>query len=233
MKRRAAILGIGSDIGEAMSVRLIRDGWVVYGYHHDNVVSYQENPWDLVVCCYGTLEPIGPFWSTPPDKWEEGFYANVLLPARHIRALYPYRQPGASVCFFSGAGTGGPAPTYSAYAASKAALIKMTELLDNESDDCKFFILGPGMVRTKIHDATVRADERAANIDRVLTFLETDEPGTSMDDIYACLRACHAAPKKWVGGRNIYVPNRDEWEDLSPLEYALPDMLKLRRKEPS
>ena len=228
-EKHAIILGSGSDISRQIADRLARDGWRVTGYHHDDPLVVGPT-WDLIVCCYGTLEPIGSFWELgTAHEWEQSFHANLFLPLRQIRVLYPHRRPGASVCLFSGAGTGGPAPSYSAYASSKVALIKMTELMDDESPDCKFFILGPGIVRTKIHDQTLQASERAANLERVCEFLVSDETGTSHDDIYARLMACVAAPKAAVGGRNICV-HLDYVLNLDRLVNDL-NMFKLRRRE--
>lgn len=223
----AIILGMGSDIGSELAVRLHANSeWHVTGYSHDQTLIIE--PWDLIVCCYGVLEPIGEFWDTDDIEWERAVRANVFLPLRHIKALYPHRRPGASVCLFSGAGASGPAPTYSAYCASKVMLTKMVELMDAESEDCKFFILGPGMVRTKIQEQTLRAGpERAANYQRVSDFMNSGQAGTSYDDIYACLMACVAAPKAAVGGRNIYVP-LDDWSRLEELA-ADPNTFKLRR----
>lgn len=223
----AIILGSGSDIGRELAMRIDADGeWHVTGYRHDEPPVLE--PWDLLVCCYGTLEPIGGFWALGDAEWERAFDVNLFLPLRRIKALYPYARRSASVCLFSGAGTGGPALTYSAYSAAKISLVKMVELMDTESMDCKFFIIGPGIVRTKIHDQTLRAKARAANYlsvakimsDRKFTF-------TNHDHIYECLMACHAATKEAVGGRNVYVPG-DDWRRLEELAHD-PDMFKLRR----
>lgn len=224
--RRAIILGSGSDIGCGIAERLERDGWRVDGYHHYDPV--ESDGWDLIVCCYGMLGPIGEFWHLDWAAWERSLEANALQPLRQVQQLYSYRRPDASVCFFSGAGSNGPAPTYSAYAASKIMLTKMVELMDAESEDLKVFILGPGMVKTKIQQQTLRAGpDRAANYERVSKFMGSDSAGTSMDDIYDCLMACHAASKEAVGGRNIYVP-LDDWCRLEELR-GNPDMFKLRR----
>lgn len=226
----AIILGSGSDIGREITRHLRDDGWVVTEVRHDDFPPTPWPParWDLVVCCYGMLEPIGSFWSTTSQHWQRAFDVNLFTPLHHVRHLHGYHNPGASVCFFSGAGTSGPAPTYSAYAAAKVALVKMAELLDDESEDCKFFILGPGVVNTKIHDQTLAAGpDRASNYDRVAQIVATGRPGTSYDDIYACLMACHCASKHAVGGRNIYVPG-DDWSRLEELA-ADRGMFKLRR----
>ena len=226
--RHAIILGSGSDIGRGIAERLRREpGWDVVGYRWNAEIPAQS--WDLIVCCYGMLSPIGPFWKIANVDWEKSFHVNALAPLRRIRALYPHRRPGASVCFFSGAGSNGPAPTYSAYCASKIMLVKMTELLDAESEDCKFFILGPGMMRTKIQEQTLRVGKWAANYDRVSKFMASGEEGTSPDLLYKFLMACVEAPKAAVGGRNFYVP-LDDFARLEELT-AAPNAFKLRRQD--
>lgn len=223
--KHAIILGIGSEIGRGIAGRLRADRWRVTGVRHSDPQPFLE--WDLIVCCYGALDPIGAFWDVDMTAWERALEINALLPLRQIKTLYRYRRLGASVCLFSGAGANGPAPTYSAYCASKIMLTKMVECMDAESADCKFFILGPGMVRTKIQEQTLRAGSRAANLARVRAFMDSGSAGTSMDDIYACLAACVAAPKAAVGGRNFYVP-LDDMTRLLELQDK-PDMFKLRR----
>ena len=91
------------------------------------------------------------------------------------------------------------------------------------------------MVRTKIQRQTVLAGPRAANIERVMEFMEKGDPqhgdGTPHDKIYKCLRWCMAQPKGVIGGRNIYIPS-DRWGADGMLEEALsqhPALFKLRR----
>ena len=63
-----------------------------------------------------------------------------------------------------------------------------------------FFIIGPGIVRTKIHQQTLDASARSgANYRKVVDFLQSDNPGTSHDEIYACLQWCLASGQS--GGR--------------------------------
>jgi len=241
MSGSAIILGIGSDIGRELAGRLAADGWTVAGTHRGaqapaglpknarstacDMASAQDTAaaarwlreaagaWDLVVVAAGTEEPIGSFWECDEQEWEKGIEVNALGPLRLVRALYPARRAGGAPCvaFFSGSGTNSAAPAYSAYAASKLFLIKMCELLDAESPDTSFFILGPGIVRTKIHEQTLKAGKRAGgNHRKVADFLGSADPGTSHDDIYACLRWCMAAGKPALGGRNISLAH-DAW----------------------
>jgi len=257
------VIGIGSDIGAEVARRFATDGWSVKGTYRGasapanmpagagltrcelnsrestaaarQWLRQEAKPWDAVVVAAGTEEPIGEFWDCDADEWESAFQVNALAPLRLVRGLYPARRRGGgpSVAFFSGSGTNNAAPSYSAYCASKILLIKMCELLDAESSDTSFFIIGPGIVRTKIHAQTLGAPDRSgANYGKVVEFLESTEPGTSHDDIYACIRWCMNAGKNVVGGRNISLVH-DAWRNggkalASRLE-ADRNLYKLRR----
>jgi len=238
MMNTAIIVGLGSDIGRELAARFVADGWTVIGTHRNTPPgSFESTPCDLasaasvvaagrwlsercrgwraLVVAAGTEEPVGPFWDCDAEDWDRGVRINTLSPLRLVRTLYPLRDQGGApaVAFFSGSGTNNAAPAYSAYAASKLMLIKMCELLDAESADTSFFIIGPGIVRTKIHGETLRAEGRAgANHRRVVEFLRSADPGTSHDDVYGCLRWCLQAGKRVVGGRNISLVH-DAWRD--------------------
>jgi NAD(P)-dependent dehydrogenase (short-subunit alcohol dehydrogenase family) len=259
----AIVVGISSDIGRELASRLVADGWTVSGTFRqkanvrglppsvsvtpcdltsrqsiDSAVEAlrrESVAWDVLVLAAGTVEPVGAFWDCDSNEWEESIQANALGPLRIVRALYPTRSrigtPG--IVFFSGAGSNGPAPSYSAYCASKILLIKMCELLDSETPDASIFIVGPGMVRTKIHDPTLRSPERSGlNYQKVVDFLASPGLGTSHDDIYACVKWCISAGKQVVGGRNISLVN-DAWRSGGKgLAQALerdPALYKLRR----
>lgn len=261
--KTAFILGITSDIGRELAGRFLRDGWAVTGTHRpaaglagvpaacrllpcdlaqpDSVrqliaaCRQAELRWDLLVIAAGTEEPIGEFWACDAEEWDLGIGVNALAPLRVVRGLYPLRRPGAqpAVAFFSGSGTNNAAPAYSAYCASKILLMKMTELLDAESPDTSFFIIGPGIVRTKIHEQTLREPARSgANHRKVVDFLASGNPGTSHDEIYACLAWCLQAGKAAVGGRNlslVYDAWRNGGQALARQLRGEPNLYKLRR----
>lgn len=207
--KSALILGGNSDIGKEIAARLVANDWHVESFNRDSALAPVE--WDLLICCIGILEPIGNFFEVDAEKWNSSIVTNALLPLRLLRLFWAFRKPGASVCFFSGAGTSNSAKTYSAYSSSKMLLYKMTELLDDEESEVKFFILGPGMVRTKIQQQTLNAGDKAANFERVKKFMEEGDDlhktGTSHDKIFDCLMWCASQPKEIVGGRNFYVPD--------------------------
>jgi len=194
------------------------------------------NPaWDLFVSSVGTLEPIGRFFDVPMHEWLRSVELNCLRQLELLRVLYPLRSKTgtAHVAFFSGAGTNGPADAYSAYSASKIFLIKMCELLHSENEDLNCFIIGPGMVRTKIHAQTLQAGGRAGpNLNRIEDFWAGRTEGVSHEEVFACLSWCLQAGRDVVGGRNISLVG-DSWraEDgaLAQKLRGHPDAFRLRR----
>ena len=58
---------------------------------------------------------------------------------------------------FSGGGAASPFPNYSAYASSKAAIVRFTENLSIELNDDQFDInsIAPGFVITRLHEQTI------------------------------------------------------------------------------
>lgn len=258
--RTSIILSASSDIGAALAHRRLASGWRVSGtFRQDgcNVESLRARgatlcradfsrgdsvlaacrsleagaaPWDELIVAPGTLEPIGMFLETDFDAWSASFEINFLNQLRAVHALLRSRASGAFVLFFAGGGTNGAADRFSAYTASKIALLKMTELLQSEIPDTKFVILGPGWIRTKIHEETLRAGD-AAGHSRAETRRRLDAGDFgSMSSVLDCIDWLSMQPRARVGGRNFSVQH-DDWgrPGCTDALDADPDIGKLRR----
>jgi len=119
---------------------------------------------------------------------------------------------------------------YSAYTISKVALIKMCELLDAEIQDSRFTIVGPGWVKTKIHESTIKAGIKAGdNLNRTIDKFDRDE-FTPLQDVLDCCDWLIQSPRELISGRNFSVVF-DMWgtDELSDKLVEEPDMYKLRR----
>jgi cyclic-di-GMP-binding biofilm dispersal mediator protein len=80
---------------------------------------------------------------------------NVLGPFRVCESAAKILSPGGSVIFFSGGGVGGPdvgKDCSAIYAASKAALVQLTECLAREHPELRINAVAPGRVATKMRD---------------------------------------------------------------------------------
>lgn len=194
-----------------------------------------DRPWDVLISCVGTMDPIGPFLDTDFDAWEQSVIVNSTAQLRALHALYPYRRPGAVVhaAFFAGGGTNNPFTNYSAYCVSKIMLIKMCELLDDEAPDLNAFIIGPGFLPTKIHQQTFDNPAGAGqNYEKTRDFYRSTGPGTTSQDVYQCINWCIESGRTVIGGRNlstVHDPWRDDGVELAARLRADPNQFKLRR----
>ena len=81
----------------------------------------------------------------------------------------------------------------------------MVELLDAEITDTSFSILGPGWVKTKIHDSTLQSPESAgSNYFKTVEMLEKNgEKCFPMEKAIECCNWILSSPRELVGGRNF------------------------------
>lgn len=182
---RAIIVGLGSEIAENIAVRLRRDGWLVDGCRRYETLPSQC--WDLALFAQGTMEPIGPFFQTDREDWEQALYVNALRPLIDLRRLWPQRMPGAKAVFMGGPNLAHPSATYSAYRCGKAMLESILPTLNAEYPECRFLMLHPGVVATKFHQQTIAAGDRAANLERVKRIVSGEEATVSHDEVYVKL----------------------------------------------
>lgn len=191
--------------------------------------------WDGLIICHGTLNPIGNFADVSFSAWSESITTNFLSSLEILHQLLSLRNQaalnGPAVLFFAGGGTNSAPTKHSAYVVSKVALIKMCELLQAEIPDTRFSILGPGWVKTKIHQETLKAGPNQAGSSFIKTKEMLKQPKEAWVPlekvIHCCLWALHSPA---IGGRNISVEH-DAW-DASELELALQNdlnLFKLRR----
>lgn len=190
--------------------------------------------WDNLILSVGSQKPIGPFMSCNFDDWADSIQVNFTNQLRIVKELLPNRNTnnilGPYVLFFAGGGTNNATKSYSAYTISKIALIKMCELLDAEISDTRFVIVGPGWVRTKIHEATIKAGIRAGeNYEKTKYKLSSDEC-IPMDEVLNCCEWLINSPRNVMSGRNFSVAF-DMWgtEELSRKLIDDFNMYKLRR----
>jgi len=261
------IAGITSGIGEDLAQFYLNDSAIVSGSYRnkldigkiDSRISsyyldlsksssldklchdFKKNNyhWDVLIISIATLEPISSFLSTDFDEWKESFDINYFGQLQLLHSLHQFHSADATVVFFTGGAPNGVLEKYSAYSVAKIGLTKMVEYLDHEDQGAKYVIVGPGWVKTKIHEQTIQANiDAGSNLDRTTEFLKKGNEGTSMLDIYSCINWLIEKPKHMVGGRNFAVV-WDNWgtrKGNTKLIEQLKndaDLYKLRRREPT
>lgn len=120
-------------------------------------------PVDVLVNNAGILGPIAPFWETEADLWWQVMEVNLRGPMLCARLVLPgmtQRRSGRIINVASGAGIG-PYTYFSAYVASKTALVRFTECLAAEAKPygVAVFSVEPGTVRTRMSEYSVNSPE--------------------------------------------------------------------------
>jgi 3-oxoacyl-[acyl-carrier protein] reductase len=115
---------------------------------------------DGIVAAAALLPPIGPLGSWSIDAFRSTLDVNIvgtLLPV--VTFVDALRSVKGSVVLLSGGGATAPFPRFTAYATSKAAVVRMAENLAHElaPDGVRVNAIAPGFVVSPMHDETLRA----------------------------------------------------------------------------
>ncbi|MEO6568511.1 MAG: SDR family oxidoreductase, partial [Opitutaceae bacterium] len=134
----------------------------------------------------GIYGPKGPSESVDWEEWKRAIEINlygVMLPSRAI--IPHYRTQGrGKIINLSGGGATQPLPMISAYAASKAAVVRLTETFAEElrSEHIDVNAVAPGALNTRLLDEVLSAGPEAVGSAFYQKALKQKETGgTSLD----------------------------------------------------
>ncbi len=184
----------------------------------------------VLICAAAVQGPIGPFLENGIKAWEETLDTNLLGVANTCRAVLPrmIERRAGKVIALSGGGAAGTRPNFSAYAASKAALVRFVETLAEEVRDHNVQVnaMSPGGSYTHMTDEILRAGDKAGWKDQQealevrMTGGVTPEKQVQLALFLASERSNH------ISGKLISV--QDDWKRLETTSIA-PDLYTLRR----
>ena len=174
---------------------------------------------DVLVNCTGTQGPIGPAHTLDPGEWAQAMETNLLGCFHLARAVVPIMlaQGGGRIIHFSGGGAAYARPYFSAYGASKAAIVRFTETLAEELRDSHIQVnaIAPGPVRSKIWDE-MRAAGAAAGAKTIREIEQMEETGGIPPSRVAALALFLASSASdGLTGRLISGVH-DHWEGFGP-----------------
>ena len=120
---------------------------------------------DLLVNNAGISGPVGPLQDNDIAQWAETISVNLTGTFLVCRAVIPamVKQGGGKIINLSGAGAANAWSNLSAYCASKAAVVRLTEVLAQElaPNNIAVNALGPGSVHTSMWDKMTQDAARA------------------------------------------------------------------------
>ena len=113
----------------------------------------------------GVQPPIGEFEHNSPDDWESNISINLSGTVNMIRGALPFfkRTGGGKIINFSGGGATSSRPNFSAYAVSKTAVVRLTEILAEELSEYNIDVnaVAPGAINTGMLDEIIEAGAKA------------------------------------------------------------------------
>lgn len=259
MDPKCLIISASSDIGYELAMDWARRGYQVSGTFRtmtEKVLELKSAGLDLAECdladtqsieraagklfkkyfsrvvlAAGTQEPIGLFGDTNFDDWAHSFEINFLGQLRFLHYLIQNNGTSdARVLLFAGGGTNSATQRYSAYTISKIASIKMVELLAAEYPQTAFTILGPGWVKTKIHNATLNEPDQSGPNYQITVERFNKNNFFSMEKVIECINWIFDEEVSLISGRNFSAVH-DQWGSEA-LRRALrrdPSLYTLRR----
>ena len=163
---------------------------------------------DALVVCAGSYGPIGAFHTMAPEAWWSAVRANLFGTCAAVRYAVPLmraeRRP--RIITFSGGGAFAPLPRYSAYAVSKAGIVRFTETIAAELAPLGITVNGvaPGFVRSEIHGATLAAGPEAAGAEFYeMTRRKLEEGAVPVEVPVACVRFLLSRQADGLTGKTI------------------------------
>lgn len=193
---------------------------------------------DVLVNNAGVYGPLGPIEDVDWEEWTRAMEINVYGSVLPVRALVPHMKAHryGKIVQLSGGGATNPLPRVSAYATSKAAIVRFAESLAGELREWRIDVnaIAPGALDTRLLDQIL-----AAGPDRVgPAFFEKmsaikAEGGTPLDKGAALAVFLGSAASDGVTGRLLSAV-WDPWSRLPEYRDALAptDVYTLRRIVP-
>lgn len=154
LKPGQQLIGVTTDIADPASVAALF------------ARAARLGPLHAVVNNAGIYGPIGPTEDVALADWTQAWQVNVtgtLLVCQHaVRAMKPRRA--GKIITISGGGATNPMPRFAAYAATKAAVVRLTETLAEEyrGDRIDVNAVAPGALRTRLTQQVLDAGPEKA-----------------------------------------------------------------------
>jgi NAD(P)-dependent dehydrogenase (short-subunit alcohol dehydrogenase family) len=193
---------------------------------------------DVLVNAAGVYGPIGPTVDVDLDKWRRAVDVNLYGTLYLCRAALPgmQRRRSGKIILLGGGGATAPLALFSAYAASKAALVRFAETLAEEvsADNVQINVIAPGLVDTRLQDDVLAARARAGPLFEKIERARTTGEGAVPPELAAELAVFLASDASGtLTGKLISAPN-DPWREWRGRDQELnrSQLLTLRRLDP-
>jgi NAD(P)-dependent dehydrogenase (short-subunit alcohol dehydrogenase family) len=193
---------------------------------------------DVLVNNAGVYGPKGPSESVNLEEWSRALEINLLgtfIPTRFAVDQMKKKRSG-KIINLSGGGATNPLPRLSAYAASKAAVVRLTETLAEELREHSIMVnaIAPGALNTRLLDEVLEAGPESVGSEFYEKALKQRETGGAPIEkgVDLCVYLASSASDGITG--KLISALWDPWEKLGELRSELEksDIYTLRRIVP-
>jgi 3-oxoacyl-[acyl-carrier protein] reductase len=186
----------------------------------------------------GVYGPIGPIEDVAWDEWVAAIQVNLfgtVLMCREVIPLMRSRGYG-KIINLSGGGATAPLPRFSAYAASKVAIVRLTETFAEELRDAHIDVnaIAPGALNTRLLDQVLEAGpEKVGSEFYDRSVKQRDQGGAPLEKGAALAVWLASAASDGITGR-LLSALWDDWASLPSKreQLAKSDIYTLRRIVP-
>jgi NAD(P)-dependent dehydrogenase (short-subunit alcohol dehydrogenase family) len=186
----------------------------------------------------GVYGPMGPLEEVDWQEWVRAVEINLFGTVLMCRAIIPLlrSQCYGKIINLSGGGATTPLPRISAYAASKVAIVRLTETLAEELRDARIDVnaIAPGALNTRLLDEVLAAGPGKVGKEFYERSLkQRDQGGVPLDKAAALAVFLASAASDGISGRLLSAV-WDKWESLPGKrdQLAKSDVYTLRRIAP-
>lgn len=171
-------LAIPTDIADLASVEnLVKDVLAEFGRI------------DILVNNAGRQPPIGPLVESDLQDWIHTILVNLVGPMLCCKSVLPgmIERRRGKIINLSGGGATAPRPNFSAYAASKTAVVRLTETLAEEVKKFNIQVnaMAPGAINTRMLDEVLASGNAAGEAALYQAKRQKKSGGDSLEKVVA------------------------------------------------
>lgn len=172
---------------------------------------------NILVNCAGVQRPIGFILDIDSQQWLETIRINLFGTFICTKAVLPtmIKNGKGKIINMSGGGAVSPRARFSAYSASKAAVVRLTETLAEEVKEYNIDInaIAPGAVNTRLLDEVLNAGEAAGPKALAEAKKQLESGGTPREAAAALALFLASSESDGLTGRLISA-TWDNWKDM-------------------
>jgi len=193
---------------------------------------------DVLVNCAGILGPLGLITDNNSEEWLKAIGINLFgtfLCGKAVLPIMVEKKKGKIINFSGGGGSNTPRVKRSAYGTSKAAVIRLTEVMALEYREHHIDVnaLAPGSVNTRMVYQRLDAKEILGKEEEERALRQLEKGGVPPEKVAAMAVFLASSESDGLSGKEMNVPT-DAWQTVPEhlTDIMSSDVYSMRRVEP-